>query len=314
MKRKLTLIAVVCCGMLLAACEAIFEKNIDDETVTVLAPQNNTVTEVQTIQFWWEEVEGADEYRFQLVRPSFGNAVRLVIDTTVRADIVEFTLAPGYNYQWRVQALNSAHQTDWTVANLTVDSALSCLDQTVLLVSPAENVATPDSMVFFDWEPLACADEYEWQALDASGSTVAGPFIFTTDSATIYVPEGALTWQVTAIEAQTSTLPSSHTLYADRTAPTAPVLNAPLPNDSTSTGNAVTFTWTNESPTVAPITDYFELWADSLQGSPYYQLATDDGTAQRDSLPAGDWFWRVQSEDAAGNTSDWSEVRKFWVN
>ena len=78
--------------------------------------------------------------------------------------------------------------------------------------------------------------------------------------------------------------------------------------------SSLTFTWTSETTTNSPIADDFELWPDSLQSSPYYQLTTDAGTASQDSLPTGTYFWRVQSIDLAGNASDWSEVRKLVID
>lgn len=296
-------------ALVFAGCSEIFEKNIEDETVVIIAPADATVTELQTLQFWWEEIDGADEYDFELVYPDFVSPTLLLIDSTVSRNLVTFSLSPGFSYTWRVRAINGAYESGWTEGTLTVDSALSCLDQIVLLTAPAEGVSTIDSVIFFDWEPLSCATEYEWEAADASGTVVAGPYLFSEDSATIEVPEGALIWKVRAIEDQTSTFQSISTLYVDRTAPATPVLNAPVNNDSIGNGTAVTFTWTSETSTNSPITDYFELWPDSLQSAPYFQDGNMDGMVAQDSLPDGTYYWRVQSEDAAGNVSDWTGTR-----
>ena len=301
-------------AFVMTGCSEIFEKDIEDETVEIIAPKDGTQTDLQTLQFWWEEVDGADEYDFQLAYPDFVEPQQLLIDSTVSERLVTFSIAPGFTYAWRVRAKNSAHETEWTTANLMIDSALNCVDQIVLLVSPLNSVATTDTVIFFDWDPLTCANSYEWEAIDDNGATVAGPFTFTEDSATITVPEGKLTWSVKGLADQTSTLPSTNILYVDLTAPAVPTLNAPLNNDTSTTGTAQTFTWTSETTTNSPIADDFELWPDSLQSSPYYQLTTDLGTASQDSLPTGTYFWRVQSIDLAGSASDWSEVRKLVID
>ena len=311
---KLALAIIPLFALILAGCGEIFEKDIEDETVEIIAPKSGTETDLQTVQFWWEEIDGADEYDFQLAYPDFVNPSQLVIDSTVSENLVTFTIAPGFSYTWRVKAKNSAHETEWTEATLMVDSALSCVDQIVLLGAPVDNFATTDTVVFFDWDALSCANEYEWEAIDASGATVAGPWLVSTDSVTLEVPEGKLTWSVKAIADQTSTLPSTFTLYVDLTAPVLPTLNAPLNNDTSTTGSLQTFTWTSEVTDNSPITDSFELWPDSLQSSPYYQTTTDTETAAQDSLLAGTYFWRVKSVDLAGNERDCTATRKLVID
>ena len=99
--------------LLLSGCEDIFEQDIEDASIEVIAPKNNTRTEAGTVTFLWRPLDGARSYRLTIVSPTFAGASRLVADTTLladsahRADRFTATLDTG-NYQWSLQAANGA--------------------------------------------------------------------------------------------------------------------------------------------------------------------------------------------------------------
>lgn len=72
--------------LLLSGCEDIFEQDIEDASIEVIAPKNNTRTEAGTVTFLWRPLDGARSYRLTIVSPTFAGASRLVADTTLLAD------------------------------------------------------------------------------------------------------------------------------------------------------------------------------------------------------------------------------------
>ena len=112
--------------LLLSGCEDIFEQDIEDASIEVIAPKNNTRTEAGTVTFLWRPLDGARSYRLTIVSPTFAGASRLVADTTLladsahRADRFTATLDTG-NYQWSLQAANGAFRNKEQVYTLTVD-------------------------------------------------------------------------------------------------------------------------------------------------------------------------------------------------
>lgn len=114
--------------LLLSGCEDIFEQDIENASIEVIAPKNNTRTEVGTVTFLWRPLDGARSYRLTIVSPTFAGASRLIADTTLladsahRADRFTLTLAAGAS-EWSLRAANGVYQTQETVYRLTVDPA-----------------------------------------------------------------------------------------------------------------------------------------------------------------------------------------------
>ena len=123
MKPICTFLLVV---LLLYGCEDIFEQDIEDASIEVIAPKHNTHTEAGEVTFLWRPLTGARSYRLTIVTPDFVAASRLVADTTLQADSLHtpdrftVTLDTG-SYQWSLQAANGAYRTQEAVYTLTVD-------------------------------------------------------------------------------------------------------------------------------------------------------------------------------------------------
>ena len=84
-KRKYTYKIIFLFVLLLnASCEEIlFEEDITEETITVLAPADNSILNQSPSSFSWNSVQGVNQYEVQLVSPDFDNAGTLVLDTVV---------------------------------------------------------------------------------------------------------------------------------------------------------------------------------------------------------------------------------------
>lgn len=99
--------------------ETIFEADISDQTVSLLAPSDGSNITTENVQFNWEEVTDASSYQLQIATPSFNAATQVVLDTTISR--LQFTerLIIG-EYQWRVRAKNTGHQTQYKTASFSV--------------------------------------------------------------------------------------------------------------------------------------------------------------------------------------------------
>ena len=104
----------------LCGCEAIFIEDISDENVQVLAPQNATTVNSGTITFNWESVDEAESYLIQIATPTFQSASQIVLDSVATDLSFERFLDVG-EYEWRIKAMNSEYETDYTVVGFTVN-------------------------------------------------------------------------------------------------------------------------------------------------------------------------------------------------
>lgn len=93
--------------------------SIENIRVTLLAPANEMETMTKTITFWWEDIENADSYIFQLVSPDFQDTEFLIAEEELTDNQITLTLEAG-NYQWRVKALNSESETRYSTRSLTI--------------------------------------------------------------------------------------------------------------------------------------------------------------------------------------------------
>ncbi|SRR5258705_9798890 len=107
MKRSnIFLITILAC-LLAAGCEETLEKDIAGQKVNLLAPANNLITADTIHTFFWDNLDGANQYRLQIVSPRFDSIVKLIIDTPINRNTFMIDLNLN-RYQWRVRASNSA--------------------------------------------------------------------------------------------------------------------------------------------------------------------------------------------------------------
>src|ERR1700749_4889202 len=140
MKRKIIKCFIFITGVLgVYSCTKDFvDKNITGQTIQLMAPGNGLSTSVQSQTFWWNQLNGADQYELQIVKGTFSSAIQLVIDTITVNNKYTCTLYPG-SYQWRVRGMNGGGNTQFSTYSLVIDSASSMSGQTVVLVSPLSN-------------------------------------------------------------------------------------------------------------------------------------------------------------------------------
>ena len=110
----------------LSSCEELLEvRNISGERMILLAPSDSTQVTQSIVNFNWNEIVEATDYRVQVARPSFLEASQIVLDTLVAVDSTYIGPRLTKNlfdgpYEWRVKALNSDFETEFTTHSFTV--------------------------------------------------------------------------------------------------------------------------------------------------------------------------------------------------
>ncbi len=311
MKKK-NYIWVFICLFTLYACEeggVLFETDISDENVNLISPGDGVQVPAATIRFDWQSLEDAEQYEIQIAKPDFQNTVQLIVNEIIDSITqYEFEL-PVDSYEWRVKAINSGYETEYTTSKFEVVPIQNFSDNTVRLIAPADNSITNIATQTLEWEAVTGATLYRTQILE--GSTAISEETTTSTSLNTTFNEGEFTWQVRAENGSENTLYSSRNILIDLTAPNTPDLS--LPGDNTVLlDNNVSFEWTRKLVAGSTESDSIYVYRDAslsdlvvkdVATSPY-ELSLDNDT----------YYWRVQAFDEAGNEGNSSKTRTFEVN
>ena len=303
---------VLICAFLIFSCEeggVLFETDITEEQVTLLAPTDGAQIASNTVRFDWAELENVFNYEIQVVTPNFEAPEQFLVNEIL--DSITFLEVPlGIdNYEWRVRGRNSGYESLYSTAAFDVIPVIDFEDNTVVLISPQDNSATNETSVLFQWEAILEATDYRIQILE--GGVVTSEETTTNNETSLPLPEGSLTWQVRAESGLESTAYSSRNLIVDRTAPSAPVLTAPADN-SVLTDTEVTFEWTRTPIQGSTEIDSIYVYRDiTLTDLVLKDRATTPFNATLDN---DTFYWLVQAFDEAGNSSDASSVFTFTID
>ncbi|WP_461587606.1 fibronectin type III domain-containing protein [Winogradskyella sp.] len=94
--------------------------DISNDQVEITAPSNNSTLTITNVNFSWESIHDAEQYKLQIATPSFEEANQVVLDTTIIATGFIQGLSTG-DYQWRVRAENSDYQTVFTTQSFSIE-------------------------------------------------------------------------------------------------------------------------------------------------------------------------------------------------
>lgn len=288
-------------------------KDIKDKLVTVIAPANNTTTANNLITFWWEEIDGAEKYNLQIVKPNFAAVQELVVDTNVTGDKFKLTLTPGA-YQWRIRAKNSGGSTQFVTFNLTIDTTSNLTSQLVIPIAPANNYLTGNKIVAFSWNSLAAASNYQIQILNSTSTIIKDSTTTSTTFTATFTGGGVYTWKVRALNAfSISQYNTPLSFTVDVTAPSVSVLSSPIHGSFVK--DTVDLKWTRSTT---------DTWYDSVyvsvdsaftsvvsRSKVYASKIKINALSQTIPVSATYYWWRVKSVDSVGNKSGYSNQLKF---
>jgi len=289
-------------------------ENIDNKTVTVNAPVDNASTSINLVSFWWEPLDGAEKYSLQIVKPSFANAVQLLVDTNIVTTKFNFTLKPG-TYQWRIKATNAAHNTAFQVFNLKIDTTSDLTEQFVELISPIDNAITGNKVVTFTWGSISVAQKYRLKINEGLilDTTLTGNTTLTYTLPAINNGVTTYSWNVKAIndKSQSQFNTKANTVTVDKKGPSVPVLTSPV--NGTIIAQTDSLRWTHATDTKY---DSVYVADDSLFIYNADQREWDVNKISVSELnrAAGVYYWwKIRSFDVYGNASSYSAIRKFKI-
>jgi hypothetical protein len=314
---KISTLSIIICLLSLTGCHLIFENDIEDSWVTVMAPPDNYETENTSINFWWEYMEGADYYELQIYRIKGVNIDQLVVDSLIISNQFLWTFLPG-EYQWNIRACNSAYCSKDVSWKFRVDSSQNLSGSVPVLISPSNDLYVNSSVIKFHWDYIYNADEYFFKLTDENSIAIYNEFKLDTTYLNIpgnqlgsVIPEGEYSWGVRAANAHSSTPYSYNALFVDRTKPSKPQLSLPA-NHVIYPDSNILFEWISGTDNMMFNIDTLSIYSDSLLTQTVLLIPTNT-SSHVDSLGYGNYYWFVRSYDKAGNASDTSSVFKFSI-
>ncbi|RED45644.1 fibronectin type III domain-containing protein [Seonamhaeicola aphaedonensis] len=301
---------------LILSCDDILEDEITDDNIQIVFPLEGNIIEGNVVQFSWRPIEGADNYRIQIIKR---NQV-LEVDSLITQNTFQYTLNPG-TYQWRVRGENFAYQTAFTFPVVFSSVASDDLtDQSIVLLSPSEQIYTNNIINFFSWEKLANTTSYRFELIKklAGEQTIFQETNITTENITVkhslFDEDAEYIWKVKGLNESSETNYSQRSVFLDTEAPNQPSLTSPSDQDTLT--SSVSFNWTNGTDpgnVNSAITNSIEISSDANFNTIVHSEDTTNNTVQYDFNTTGTFYWRVKAKDAANNQSDYSNAWSITV-
>ncbi|MDD2987148.1 hypothetical protein [Flavobacterium sp.] len=305
--------------LLAYGCEDILEEDITDDFITLVSPSNKEQIISNVVNFQWQTLKGAKEYRIQV----FSENQAIILDSLVGANRFTFQMVPGA-FQWRVRGENFAYTSSYSfTSSFSVIESDNLTNQQVILLSPNVNYYNATSIIF-NWQSINVADTYNFELVNVTNGQVVVHQAegLTTNSislnSTVLSDDAEYTWKVKALNSLPSaTQFASRNFYIDRINPNQPVNTFPSNNSSQNTAQTITFTWSIPTDTgviQSAIAYVIEFSNDANFSSVFQTSNAPTNSFQQIFQSSGDYYWRIKAIDKAGNTSNYSNPFKFTID
>lgn len=312
-------------GFLFGCQKDFVVKDIADKTITINAPANNTNTSSNAITFWWEELDGAEKYNLQIVKPNFASIQQLIADTNITGNKISLSLNPG-TYQWRIKGVNNGGSTAYQTYNLVIDSTTNLTNQFVVPISPAQGSITRQKAISFSWNPLNAATSY---SIEISLNNAVVNYSLTTATAysyTLSAPTASnyiVSWRVKALNSTSISQYNTPNTFTLDLLPPGSVSAPSAPTASTTVKDTTYLKWNILAPLDRQYDSLF-IYSDNTFTS-LVRTTTVSASQLRinaispsNPLPAGTstitaipYWWRLKSVDQVGNTTGFSAALNF---
>lgn len=298
-----------------SACNLFFEEDLSKIKVELLTPPDNYNSKIQTQEFIWEAMEGADEYQFQIVSKSFAYIEEYILDTTLTSTKFSITLEPK-EYEWRVIGKNSAGESAYDEYKLTITDDTTLAGQIINTILPNDNDSyTKDSIAFW-WYKLNNAQNYQLQvATHPSFNSQTITQNVSTSNDYYYLINtlgiGQFYWRIRALRGNVDT--TTYTTTKTFTIDAAPIHNSP--NNNSAVVLPLTINW---STTTNVAKDSLFLYYNNSTtpfkavelSSPTYQFTNTDTLGRG----TGTYYWQIRSVGNNGYISSKSNLWQFSIN
>lgn len=223
MKKQLFLLVVTGCVLINSCTEVLFEPDIAQEKIEIVAPGADAQLTDFDVSFFWENNPNVTSYRLQVATPNFTTPQKVVLDTLLTTHGFDFVL-PENDYQWRIRAENSAYQGAYATQFFSVINNNDFYKNAVILLSPVDNSISKDTTQVFTWQPVTGAVAYGFQIIDNNNMVLIDSKV-TEPQFTYDFKQGTYTWKVRADNDIVTTGYSARTISIDTTTTAATTSN-----------------------------------------------------------------------------------------
>ncbi len=285
--------------------------DISGELVSLIAPSNGSVLDINPITFTWNSVPFAEDYVLQIATPNFTNPTQVVVDETLTETSSTQSLEDG-NYQWRVKARNSSSETLYSVNSFEVDTGIAFADREVIVISPPDGFVSNLATMNLQWQSVEDATLYRIQILDANTSELIDEETTSQTTIAYNFPEGNLIWQVRAETSSESTQYTAQDITIDSIAPNIPLLLTPIDSEILNS-TTVNFTWSRTPIEGTVETDRIYIYEDENLTNLVLEQEVSGGSFSTTMSNNQTYYWLMKAFDVAGNQSENSEIFSFTI-
>ena len=297
------------------SCDDIIEEDITNDNVIIISPTSNQTITGNSVQFSWQTLDGADNYRIQI-----NNNQASLLDTLVSGTTFNFGLNSG-DYSWRIKGENFAYKTDYTFPiNFSVQASDDLTTQMVILNTPSNNIYSNIINTIYTWESIETADFYEFELIKntTTSQTIYQESNITSTSITLntalFNEDAEYQWKVKAHNStsSTQTVFSERSYFLDTQSPSPPTIVSPMDESTEQTSTTITFNWslaTDSGIVQSELSSEIEIATDINFTAIIENQATTTTSFQNVFNTVGDYYWRVKTTDLAGNESIYSDIR-----
>lgn len=316
--KKTTNIILALLATIYYGCDDVFEEDIENDLVQIISPNEGDVIQGNTIEFSWQPLDGADDYRIKVVNEN----LLTVVDSLVSDTNINFTVSSG-EYQWRIKGENFAYSTQYTFPiNFSVVDSEDLTNQNVILLTPSADFYTNSNSIILTWSPIATAESYTLEIAKINSgqqTTILQEMAITNTNfnapTNIFDEDAEYTWKIKAVNSTSETAFSERMIFIDTSVPSQASLVAPA-NLSVVTDTTIDFNWLLGSDTgvvQSARKSVIEVSTDINFGTLIFSEDIETNSYQYTFNDIGLYYWRVLIYDIAGNTGDYSAVSSFTI-
>lgn len=304
-------IIIIC---FLGACDDIIEDEVPQKELTINSPEDNLVTINNSVLFWWNHVEEADNYHLQIVEGSFSNVSSFVLDTLTTDNRYTYVFSPG-TYQWRVRAENSISQSNYITRSIQIDTTSDLSQITVAILFPKDNTVMGAGTFTYRWSNVLFADSFllKIKELGGGGNTLRELVLTDNEYQLDTSYSGEYEWSVLALNSTSTSQANNSIFEVDITAPLKPTNMAP--KDGQNVTNRFNLSWDSGFDR-NPGSDTVYIYEDVSLVNFVDKHAVSGQSVQKtfsDSLGLDTYYWRVRSVDSLGNIGSYSNLESFTI-
>lgn len=140
--------------------EVVAATEFSENTITLLTPEDNVITNEVSQELSWAQIDGASLYRIQVLN----DIDEIVSEETTNQTTSNIQFGEGA-FDWQVRGENGSQNTQYARRSLLVDITLPNVPE---LVSPINETILNSSEVVFEWNRESVAGSVEGDSLFVS--------------------------------------------------------------------------------------------------------------------------------------------------